>query len=430
MWKYYYEAICYRLFMPYIVYMLAFTAYASWLAYVPWTGIFALGKLVCLVIFFPSYVWFFGLELKQVRGDAAAYFSNFWNVMDFISLIACGTFMVFSLITPESRDLLYTISALAVLILWMKLFYWLRLFKPFSAFIRMISEIVYDIRIFAVMLAIVFIAFGNCIVILNRNRDPVVDPLFQSYLGINGVDSLINAYLLGLGDFDYSNYGSGKNKYFIWIFFLAATFIVQLVFMNMLIAIMGDSFGRINGLLDQATLKELCVMMQDNDFLIDIKKDFETSRYILWLTPGVTKSAGSVIERQVSQLRDYVEDRQEQSDNMMLRQMGVLDEQLKEIKATLNAQANPEKQEEEDGDADDYDDSEDSGHEEVGERIGNLETKLDELTEMVRKLINNADDKQAAKADKKAKKQEKKGKKNKGDNDDAGSAKASQEEDE
>jgi len=78
----------------------------------------------------------------------------------------------------------------------------------------------------------------------------------------------------------------------------------------------------------------------------------------------------------------------------------------------------------------DYDDSEDSGHEEVGERIGNLETKLDELTEMVRKLINNADDKQAAKADKKARKQEKKAKKNKGDNDDAGSAKASQEEDE
>lgn len=88
---------------------------------------------------------------------------------------------------------------------------------------------------------------------------------------------------------------------------------------------------------------------------------------------------------------------------MMLRQMGILDEQLKEIKATLNAQANPEKQEEE-GDADDYnnDDDDDSDHEEVGERIGNLETKLDELTEMVRKLLTNAEDTTAAKAEKKA----------------------------
>ena len=168
-----------------------------------------------------------------------------------------------------------------------------------------------DIRVFAVMLFIVFVAFGNCIIILNKNRTSEDDSLFANYIGIASIDALINAYLIGLGDFSYDTY-STTNKYFVWIFFLSATFIVQLVFMNMLIAMMGETFGRISGLLEQATLKEQCVMMNDNKFLLtDIGKQFMNSRYILWLTPGVTKAAGSVVERQIAQLRDYMEDCQE-----------------------------------------------------------------------------------------------------------------------
>ena len=123
----------------------------------------------------------------------------------------------------------------------------------------------------------------------------------------------------------------------MWFFFLGATFIVQLVFMNMLIALMGESFGRISGLLEQATMKELCVMINDNNHLINIGERFSTSRYILWLTPGMNKAPGSAVERSIGQLRDYVEDRQETSDNMMLRQIGMVDEQLKEIKLQLEA---------------------------------------------------------------------------------------------
>lgn len=100
MWKYYYQAIFFKLFIPYVAYMLAFTAYASWLSYTDWAGIHAILKIICLVIFFPCYVWFFGLELKQVKGDTAGYISNFWNVMDFISLITCGSFVALSLMIP------------------------------------------------------------------------------------------------------------------------------------------------------------------------------------------------------------------------------------------------------------------------------------------------------------------------------------------
>ena len=46
-----------------------------------------------------------------------------------------------------------------------------------------------------------------------------------------------------LGDFDTGRYKHGKTKYFVMFMFLFATVVVSVVFMNMLIAIMGDTFG-------------------------------------------------------------------------------------------------------------------------------------------------------------------------------------------
>ena len=64
-------------------------------------------------------------------------------------------------------------------------------------------------------------------------------------IGIKIIDSLIAAYLMGLGDFSYDNYIYGDCSLVVWCFFLSATFIICVVFMNMLIAIMGNTFGTV-----------------------------------------------------------------------------------------------------------------------------------------------------------------------------------------
>jgi hypothetical protein len=46
-----------------------------------------------------------------------------------------------------------------------------------------------------------------------------------------------------LGDFDSTVYRMGYDRYFAVGMFLLATFIISVVFMNMLIAIMGETFG-------------------------------------------------------------------------------------------------------------------------------------------------------------------------------------------
>ena len=54
---------------------------------------------------------------------------------------------------------------------------------------------------------------------------------------------MLTQYKLSLGDFSTDEYGAvDGDDAFIWIFFLCSTFVTQITFLNMLIAMMGLTF--------------------------------------------------------------------------------------------------------------------------------------------------------------------------------------------
>ena len=57
-------------------------------------------------------------------------------------------------------------------------------------------------------------------------------------------NSLLYAWRLGLGDWDTDPF-EGETSTSVWIIFVASTFICNLTFLNMLIAIMGDTFDKV-----------------------------------------------------------------------------------------------------------------------------------------------------------------------------------------
>ena len=81
--------------------------------------------------------------------------------------------------------------------------------------------------------------------------------------------------------------------------------------MNLLIAMMGDAYAEIMAIQEQSIMKELCSMMEDHIWMLDIGDIFEHSRYILWLTPDSATQSGSMVERQISNLQDFVEEKVE-----------------------------------------------------------------------------------------------------------------------
>jgi len=251
MWQGYYESILYQLFVPFLFYFASFIAYTGYFAKLENLEINAefIAKISCIVIFGKAFLTFLIREVIQMKSCGLAYFADAWNLIDLLSL-AINAVYVFGEVTDGiSFEVLQVVGSIAILFMWIKLFYWMRIFKPFSAFIRMITEIIMDIKVFLVMLFISLCAFANIIFVLNLNRIKTAqNPIFESYIGIPPIDAIMHAYLTGLGDFGKDTY-SDDNSQVVWVMFVLATVIVQLIFMNLLIAIMGESFSRITAIM-------------------------------------------------------------------------------------------------------------------------------------------------------------------------------------
>jgi hypothetical protein len=303
LWDGYFKSITETLFYPFLAYFIAFVSYVTVFSAEhdnEFNFTFVL-EMACLVVTGKLYVHFVLLELIQGWRDGISYLFDFWNLMDVASLTLNATYIVCELNQYLDENTINLIGSIAVGIMWLKMFYWMRIFMPFAAFIRTVQEIITRIAVFTIMLMMVLFGFANCVVVLQLNRDEETDPVFDAFTEVPLFDSFIHAYLTGLGDFNKDAYSEHNSKT-VWVFFLIATVIVQLVFMNLLIALMSDAYADIMAIQEQSTMKELCSMMEDNIWLLDIGRIFQNQRYILWLTPDKASAQGSQIERQIAQL--------------------------------------------------------------------------------------------------------------------------------
>jgi len=66
--------------------------------------------------------------------------------------------------------------------------------------------------------------------------------------------------------------------------FLISTYITAITFINLLIAIMGDTFGRVAEIKEQTKLKEKVCLMYDHMWLFNPKKVFKDEKYLIFIT--------------------------------------------------------------------------------------------------------------------------------------------------
>jgi hypothetical protein len=95
-----------------------------------------------------------------------------------------------------------------------------------------------------------------------------VDPMTgefatEPYLG-DFFTALTYSYRIALGDFDTDNLFAPM----AWAFFVMATLFVQIVFLNLLISIVGETFGRVQE--DKANMmyQDMVDLIVENQFLI------------------------------------------------------------------------------------------------------------------------------------------------------------------
>jgi len=106
--------------------------------------------LTCLLsgLCFVFWLFFFRIETIQLRKEGVGYFQDYWNLIDILSFVINILFLLglnielYSINTLGrliSHDLIRTIGAIGCWFMWIKLFYWMRLFKNTAYFLTLIS---------------------------------------------------------------------------------------------------------------------------------------------------------------------------------------------------------------------------------------------------------------------------------------------------
>ncbi|GMH63294.1 hypothetical protein TL16_g03675 [Triparma laevis f. inornata] len=224
------------------------SAISSDQVFVKVVGLFPMFAASCIWVHFAYH------EFAQCQSGVSFYkhISNFWNILDFLSLssIFCAyTFRVlewvFGTVTaaevagnlsPDSIFYWSTLSmSFSLPVTYLNLLYFMQGFHESGQLVRMIIGIIKGIRVFLALLAICMVGFAAGFFILFEGEKDNRQPLMH----------LFKSYTLMLGDFDIDDFTTSVSYVSIATLFIAFTVFINIIMLNLLIAIMGDIFDRI-----------------------------------------------------------------------------------------------------------------------------------------------------------------------------------------
>jgi len=196
----------------------------------------------------------------------------------------------------DEEPIQVAIQAIATLMIWLKFLYYLRIFEATSSLIRMIMQVIYDIRHFLMVLLLTIIAFGDSFKTLS-NGNPTM------YVDDGFFGSFFYVYRMCLGDFN-TEFGTVQVSLGWFMFFLCSMF-NMIIMLNLLISIIGESYGKISENLKAAAYQEKAGMIAENSFLIpQYRKDAfcDTNKYLV-----VTRDVSGEVEKDDDEIAEALE---------------------------------------------------------------------------------------------------------------------------
>ena len=184
----------------------------------------------------PLQLWNLVIESIELNNKGCrAYFSDFWNYFDILRFVFTFTYFgvamtgdgLSSTDTSSKTDLLTLLSFAQSV----KAFQIFSLFKSTRVLLRIVNEIVKDIVAFMLFV----LATTVTVALLFTSATPDAELENDTYVG-----NMMHVFRLDFGDFEPDEYSQLDKAIFI-----LAVLVVPLIFLNMLIAIMGDTFDRV-----------------------------------------------------------------------------------------------------------------------------------------------------------------------------------------
>ena len=179
----------------------------------------------------PIQCWIFTIELIELRSKRGGYFSDLWNLFDLLRFLFTFIYFIVAILEAPSQTTKSVVLTLLTFSQSMKAFTLFSLFRATRVLLRIVIEIVKDMVPF-----LLFVTATTLAVALLFTSATINDDLqLRTYPNF-----LTEIFLLDFGDFTPKGYSPLEQCIFI-----LAAITVPLVLMNMLIAIMGDTFDRV-----------------------------------------------------------------------------------------------------------------------------------------------------------------------------------------
>jgi len=159
------------------------------------------------------------------------------------------------------------VSAVAVFLMWIKLLYFLRLFAPTAAFIRLVIQVFKDMFVFLFIYFIVLLSYSFTFFILSYDlyqSDPSVDPISN-----NLFNAFVYTHMQGLGNFNTTFFDPTKERILWYLLFLSQTLVVTIVLLQLLIAIICDTYDKVIQKREVQQLREVCGLMADYETIVN-----------------------------------------------------------------------------------------------------------------------------------------------------------------
>lgn len=217
-----------------------------------------------LAVLMGFSLFFLKAEIRQVHIQRWSYLTSIWNYADFMPPLGILSIVIADVFGTQGTDRLniYRISVQATVCfgMWIKIFYFLRIFRQTGFFVNMLLKVIKSSSVFFLLYVLIMCAFGCTFFIMAPSGEG-----FLYYLNY--------AYLLGLGEFDME-WDAYAVPAMMHLFFLIATLLVMIVMLNLLIAIVSTAYEEVIENQQEANDFERISLIADTaEFIKDEKKE-------------------------------------------------------------------------------------------------------------------------------------------------------------
>ncbi|CDW85302.1 wd-40 repeat protein [Stylonychia lemnae] len=193
-------------------------------------------KFIC----FGVIVYFLIYEYRQFKIQKFSYFMDLWNYFD-LSYIISYVILTIVEFSSTSEQAVIILHIIAILLSSMKLFQFLRIFQGFSFLVSMLQGVFMDLRFFLGFFLIFIFQFGLVFTILFRAK------FVDGYKGVGKLTYFLTIFRISTGDFELDDYKDQDSElvFITWVVWVFTVLIINIVFMNFIIAVISESYEKV-----------------------------------------------------------------------------------------------------------------------------------------------------------------------------------------